>query len=80
MACDFLYYIARESNPKCFPDSLGAVASLVIAKLGGNKVHRSVKFTFMASEREGTASVVPNFAPAGRKELSRGERSEPRME
>src|SRR2546428_10463104 len=26
-----------------------------------------VEFTFMASEREGTASVVPNSAPAGRR-------------
>src|SRR6266545_2645085 len=43
---------------------------------------KMVKFAFIHGQRrEGTASVVPNSAPAGRKELSRslagGERSEP---
>src|SRR5439155_25194192 len=40
-----------------------------LSSLGAHKVHNSVKFPFMASEREGTVSVAPNSAPAGREEL-----------
>src|SRR6266516_3321866 len=68
--------VARSLHPaagmlvaRALPAGLGASSKMYtlfpdgpLGPLGASKVHKMVKFTFMASERVGTASVVRNSA------------------